>query len=121
MADSLLDTLIARVPRRPPQAGRPYIPPAFIEPGNIDLFAQPEVPNPAGGYSTVNSFSTNMDGLERLLPTVTPDGRLLSTEAAIREFLKTGKHLGTFATPNDATDYALQLHDEYAGGKYRRK
>lgn len=110
------------LPASPPMpTGRPYIPPALIEPGNIDLFAQPSVPNPAGGRSTVNSFSVNFDGREYLLPTVTPDGRLLSEEEAIREFLRTGRHLGVFATPTDADAYARQLHEEYQGGKYNRR
>jgi hypothetical protein len=110
------------LPTPPPKPmGRPYVPPAFIEPGNVDLFAQPSVPNPRGGMSTVNSFSVNFDGREYLLPTVTPDGRLLSEEEAIREFQRTGRHLGMFATPKDATDYAAQLHEEYEGGKYNRR
>ena len=119
--DDLLKTLIARVPRKPPTMARPYIPPAFIEPGNIDLFAQPIVKNKDGSTSTVDSFSTNLEGIEHLLPTVMPDGRHLSIEDAIREFQRTGSHLGTFQTPSDATNYATQLHEEYAGGKYRKR
>ena len=98
---------------------RPYVPRGVIEPGNVDLYAQPAVPNPDGGMSTVNSFSVNFDGKEYLLPTVTPDGRLLSTEDAIKEFQSTGRHLGVFDSPDAADAYAKHLHEEYAAGKYR--
>lgn len=90
-------------------------------PGNVDLFKQPIVPNPDGTTSTVDSFSVNIDGREVLLPTVTPDGRHLSEEEAIREHYRTGRHLGLFDTPQNATRYASQLHDDYAAGKYQRK
>src|SRR3990167_6081202 len=66
----------------PPAAATRGMPPAspagLLEVGNIDLFAQPSVPNPRGGRSTVQSFSVNFDGREVLLPTVMPDGRFLS-------------------------------------------
>jgi hypothetical protein len=62
----------------------------------------------------------NFDGKEYLLPTVTPDGRLLSEEDAIREFQRTGRHLGVFDTPDNATSYARQLHEEYEAGKYNK-
>ena len=91
-----------------------------LVPGNIDLFAQPKVPNPNGGTSTVYSFSANIDGREVLLPMVTPDGRLLDENAAIEEYRKTGKHLGVFDSPESATAYAEQLHNDYAAGKYQR-
>lgn len=104
---------------RPLAQPNPYEAPAGVyEPGNVDLYAQPSVPNPNGGRSTVNSFSVNFDGREYLLPTVTPDGRLLSEPDAIREFQRTGRHLGVFDTPRNASSYARQLHEEYAGGKY---
>src|SRR5690348_7992403 len=92
-----------------------------IEPGNIDLFAQPKVKNPDGTTSTVDSSSYNIDGVEVLLPSVTPDGRHLQTEDEIvGEYRRTGRHLGKFATPDAATAYASQLHDDYAAGKYDR-
>jgi hypothetical protein len=100
---------------------RPYVSHGLIEPGNVDLYAQPSVPNPDGGMSTVNSFSVNFDGKEYLLPTVTPDGRLLSQEDAIREFEATGRHLGVFDSPDAADAYAKNLHEEYAAGKYRQR
>lgn len=87
-------------------------------PGNIDLYAQPKVKNPAGGTSTVYSFSVNLDGQEVLLPRVTPDGRLLSEAQAIKEYERTGRHLGIFDSPDSATRYAEQLHRDYEAGKY---
>ena len=94
--------------------------PGMQMPGNVDLYRQPVVPNADGTTSTVDSFSVNIDGREVLLPTVTPDGRHLSEEDAIREYYSTGRHLGQFDTPQNATRYASRLHDDYAAGKYRK-
>lgn len=104
---------------RPPVAARPRS--GQLEPGNIDLFGQPSVPNPRGGRSTVQSFSVNVDGREVLLPTVMPDGRLLSEDDAVKEYERTGRHLGIFSDPQSATAYAKQLHEDYAAGRYRPK
>ena len=111
--------------------GVPSLPPAggsraprrtgLLEVGNVDLFKQPVVKNPAGGTSTVYSFSVNLDDKEYLLPRVTPDGRLLSEDDAIKEFTKTGRHLGAFSDADSATAYAKQLHEEYEAGKYAPK
>ena len=120
-------TQTPQLPPSPAMFKRP-VPPEFLdyllgllEHGNIDLFAQPEVANPAGGKSTVYSVGINFDGREHLLPQVTPDGRLLDVEGAIREFKRTGRHLGIFDTPENATSYAKQLHEDYEAGKYRRR
>lgn len=75
--------------------------------------------NPAGGTSTVFSFSTNIDDKEYLLPRVTPDGRFLSEDDAVEEFKKTGLHLGAFSDPESATTYAKKLHEDYEAGKYK--
>lgn len=89
-----------------------------IETGNVNLYRQPKVANPDGTSSTVDSFSVNIDGREILLPTVTPDGRHLSQGDAIKEFERTGRHLGVFRSPDEATAYAVQLHNDYAAGRY---
>ena len=95
--------------------------PGLIEPGNVDLFAQPSVPNPDGTASTVDSRSFNFDGREVLLPSVTPDGRHLRTdEEIIAEYKRTRRHLGMFADVQSANAYAEQLHRDYEAGKYRR-
>lgn len=92
-----------------------------LVPGNIDLFKQPEVKNPDGTTSTVDSRSYNFGGREYLLPSVTPDGRHLRSDGEIiSEFRKTGRHLGIFDTPENATTYAKQLHEDYAAGKYKQ-
>jgi len=89
--------------------------PGLIEPANVDLANQPRVKNPDGTTSTVDSRSFNVDGTEVLLPSVTPDGRHLQTDDEIlAEYQKTGRHLGKFDTPEHATAYASQLHNDYA-------
>lgn len=93
-------------------------PPArgLLTPGTVDLPQQPNVPNPKGGWSTVDSFSVNIDGKEVLLPKVTPDGRYLTPQEAEAEYRRTGKHLGMFADVPSANEYAGRLHESYATG-----
>ena len=84
----------------------------LIEPGNIDLAHRPVVQNPDGGFSTVLSTSVNLDGKEYLIPQVSDSGEILSLDQAIELFRKTGKHLGVFDSPENATSYAKRLHSE---------
>lgn len=78
--------------------------------------------NPDGSISTIRSMSFSDDkGYEILIPTFTPSGRSLSESQAINQYYATGKHLGKFRTPQEATSYAEWLHNEEAkklkGGK----
>lgn len=86
----------------------------MLEQGNIDLNARPTVKNSDGSISTVRSISANFDGQEVLIPTVSDDGKILSDEDAVKTYLRTGKHLGKFDNPDDATAYAESLHDQQA-------
>lgn len=86
--------------------------PGMVEPGNIDLNARPVVHNPDGSISTVRSIGVNMDGREVLLPTVSPDGAVLSDADAVRLYRMSGKHLGVFDTPENSDAYARQLHED---------
>ena len=83
----------------------------MIESGNIDLSARPVVRNADGSISTVRSISVGIDGKEYLIPTVSEDGKVLSEDDAVKQFKKTGKHLGVFDSPEDATAYARRLHE----------
>lgn len=77
--------------------------------GNIDLNARQVVHNQNGSISTERSFSTNIDGVEVLLPTVI-NGTIVSESTAINHYLSTGEYLGKFNTVAEANAYANELH-----------
>ena len=86
--------------------------------GNIDLTDRPILYNSDGSYSTVDSFSTNIDGREMLLPTI---GRgqygepvRWTEDEAVQHYMDTGEHLGSFRTPAEADRYAQWLHNSQA-------
>jgi hypothetical protein len=81
----------------------------LVEPGNIDVSKLPAVRNADGTYSTVRSMGVNINGKEVLIPTVV-NGRVVSEKEAINHYLKTGKHLGVFSTPEESSAYAEKLH-----------
>lgn len=83
-----------------------------LVPGNIDLNKRPVVRNKDGSISTVRSLGFNDGEHEVLIPTVSNDGRILSDDEAIKNYFKTGRHLGKFATPEESTAFAERLHDD---------
>lgn len=85
----------------------------MTSPGNIDITKTPIVKNADGSISTVYSMSANFDGKEVLIPTVSADGkRVLNEQDAKAQYRKTGRNLGTFDTPENATKYAQALHEQ---------
>lgn len=109
-----------RVIHRPPAS--PVGPfPGMLQSGNVDLEHRPIAKNPDGSYSTVRSMSFGGDGgKEILVPTVSPDGTILSDDAAIDAYGKTGQTLGVFDTPEHADMYAGALHkaqEQFYGGQ----
>jgi hypothetical protein len=87
--------------------------PGLRKDGNIDLYARPLVPDPQGGFATVLSMSFGRDVGEILVPTVVRN-RIVSDQAAMREYDRTGKHLGIFDGWRHADRYAERLHLQQA-------
>lgn len=80
--------------------------------GNIDLYNRPIFKNDDGSISTVRSISFNDGNNEILIPTISDDGKLMTNDEAIKNFYSTGKYLGIFKTPEEATQYANRLHSQ---------
>ena len=85
-----------------------------VAPGNIDLTKRPRVQNSDGSISTVRSISIEQDGKTILIPTVSPDGRVLSDDDAVKLYHQTGQHLGIFANEAAAEREAVRIHDAQA-------
>ena len=81
----------------------------MLERGNIDLDSRPVVNNSDGSFSTVKSMSVNIDGKEVLIPTISPEGKELSPEQAVALYRQTGKHLGVYSSPEEATKAAKAI------------
>lgn len=88
----------------------------LVELGNVNLYDRPAVQNADGSVSSVRSmsFQEEKGGPEILVPTVSEDGRIMSDKEAIEQYKKTGRHLGKFETPDEATAYAKRLHEQQA-------
>lgn len=86
--------------------------------GNIDLYNRPRIENEDGSFMTVESMSFHDEepssytfGKEVLVTTVTSNGSLTDSEAIAR-YYSTGEYLGIFNTPDEATAYAIELHNQ---------
>lgn len=108
--------------------------------GNIDIDARSFVAVPAGNgqFASVRSVSWHMSrdelmkrekldrpqGAEVLVPTVIRRGSkwvIVHARGGLDHYLRTGRHLGIFDTPKNATAYANRLHLEQAAAAQKRR
>lgn len=94
-------------------AALPYA--GLVTPGNINLGKRPVVHSPDGSYSTLRSMTvTDDDGKATLLPTVSPDGRIMSNDEALKMYRDTGQHLGIFQNEDLANQAGEKMHRQQA-------
>lgn len=86
--------------------------PGELERGNIDIGKRPAVKNKDGTTSTIRSMSFNEGGQQILLPSLTDEGAQLTEQQAIDAYRATGRHLGKFDSPENATAFAKRLSNE---------
>jgi hypothetical protein len=72
------------------------------------------VKNEDGSTSTVRTIGIGTKDGEVVIPTVHPDGYIMSDEEAIERYKKTGESFGTFDTPEDASAYSVMIHNDHA-------
>jgi hypothetical protein len=96
----------------PPLAVPPPGQQGAVIPGNIDVYNRPVVTNPDGSVSTVRTMGINDQGFEVNIPTVSPDGRILTDQQAEDLYRQTGAHLGKFRTVAEAERAAQALHQQ---------
>lgn len=94
----------------------------LIEPGNIPLQSRmgfpgtPMTNNPDGSISTVRSMGVEMDGQHILLPSISElvPSHVMDQMEAIKEFVRTGHHLGKFMSDEDAAAAGEAIHEALA-------
>lgn len=86
----------------------------WASPPTLSMDGRVPFTNPDGSTSTVRTISVGMPEGEVLLPTITPDGRSLTTDQAIEEYRRTGRHLGIYDSVEAAERAAAALHDREA-------
>jgi hypothetical protein len=100
------------------QKGVAYTEDVPAVPGVMNKIPGQEYGDYPGSTSTTFSKSFTINGKETLIPTVV-DGKFLTDQEAIDRFNKTGEHLGIFADPKSADEYATALHkSQEAIGNY---
>jgi hypothetical protein len=84
----------------------------LVTPGNIDLDNLTPVPTAGGDMDTLVPIAITDPKKKQtvLIPTII-DGKEFPVNDAIRDYRKTGKHLGVFKDPIAADEYKRQLQD----------
>lgn len=72
------------------------------------------VKNDDGTVSTVRTISMNFGDGEVVIPTVHPDGYIMSNDEAALRYKETGEHFGKFKTVPEAVSFAEDLHNHQA-------
>ena len=86
----------------------------------INVYNRKVLQNPDGTASTMDTESANFDGQEILYPRVV-DGKRLTSGQAQDRYRRTGQHFGIFSSPEAASAYAEELHEDEASGRFRKR
>lgn len=85
--------------------------------GTVDLYNRPQVKDTEGNTMTVKSMSigvTDEKGKSRemLIPTISKEGEVMSTEEAVQYAKQTGEHLGVYKNVKAANKAAQAIHKQ---------
>lgn len=72
------------------------------------------VKNKDGTISTVRTIGININGEEVVIPTVHPDGYIMSNDEAVERYKQTGEYFGKFKSVDEATKFSIGLHNQQA-------
>ena len=109
-----------RAALKPPGAEPEGVAAGLVTKGNIDLENRAMARKPDGSITTGRPLSLTEGGIEVLLPTVSPEGRMLNDDEAIEMYRQTGEFLGKFDSPANAAAYGKALHTTLENFHFQR-
>jgi hypothetical protein len=100
----------AALPQGPMSSATALSTPRPLVPPTVQVSKQPIVRNPDGSISTVQTMGIHDEKGYVNLPMVSKSGKVLSPDEAVREYQRTGGHLGIYKSQAEADRGAELLH-----------